>query len=102
MVIDVKPLQKQKARSLILVTEFGMVTDVKLLHSKKAPYPILVTEFGMVTDVKPLQFSKEQAPINVTVYSFPSTVIELGITTSPEYFSSPKVTAAVLSSEIKI
>ena len=76
--------------------------DVKPLQPEKANSPILVTEFGMVIDVKLLQFSKARSPILVTVYSFPSTVIELGITTSPEYFSSPKVTAAVLSSEIKI
>ena len=55
MVIDVKPLQPEKAFSPILVTEFGIVTDVKPLQLEKAPSLILVTEFGMVIDVKPLQ-----------------------------------------------
>ena len=102
MVTDVKPLQRSKALSPILVTEFGIVTDVKPLQLSKAPYSILVTEFGMVTDVKPLHLLKASFPILVTVYSFPLYVIELGITTSPEYFSSPEVTAAVLPFEIKL
>ena len=55
MVIDVKPLQPEKAFSPINVTEFGIVTDVKPLQLEKAPSLILVTEFGMVIDVKPLQ-----------------------------------------------
>ena len=55
MVIDVKLLQKMKADSPILVTEFGIVIDVKLLQCEKAYHPILVTEFGIVTDVKLLQ-----------------------------------------------
>ena len=79
-----------------------MVTDVKLLQPWKALSPILVTEFGMVIDVKPLQAWKASLSILVTVYSFPSTVIELGITTSPEYFTSPEVTSAVLAFEIKL
>ena len=55
----------------------------------------------MVTDVKPLHSEKALSPILVTLYSFPSDVIELGITTSPEYFSSPEVTSAV-DFEIKL
>ena len=72
-----------------------MVTDVNLLQYWKAKLPILVTEFGIVTDVNNLQSQKAMFPILVTVYSFPPTVIELGITTSPEYFSSSEVTSAV-------
>ena len=102
MVIDVKPVQPLKALYPILVTEFGIVTDVKPVHQEKADLPILVTEFGMVTDVKSLQPSKARNPILVTVYSFPSTVIELGITTSPAYLYSLEVTSAVLSSECKL
>ena len=102
MVTDVKPLQLQKALKLILVTEFGMVTDVKPLQPEKALFPILVTEFGMMTDVKLLQEEKASSPILVTVYSSPSTVIELGITTFPEYFTSPEVTSAVFAFEIKL
>ena len=74
-----------------------MVIDFKPLQKSKALFPILVTEFGIVTDVKPLQPSKAKAQICDTVYSFPFTVIELGITTSPEYFSPPDITAAVTS-----
>ena len=44
-----------KAHSPILVTEFGIVIDVKPLQLEKAELPILVTEFGIVIDVKPLQ-----------------------------------------------
>ena len=40
MVIDVKPLQPEKANLPILVTEFGIVTDVKPLQNWKAP-PII-------------------------------------------------------------
>ena len=102
MVIDVKPVQPLKAIYPILVTEFGIVTDVKPVHQEKADLPILVTEFGMVTDVKPLQYWKAHLPILVTGYSFPFDVIELGITTSPEYFTIPEVTSAVLPSEIML
>ena len=103
IITSFNPLQPDKAQSPILVTEFGMVIDVKPMHPLKASHPILVTEFGMVTDVKPLHFSKARYPILVTVYSFPSTVIELGITTSPEYLSFQfTVTSAVLPSEFKL
>ena len=95
MVTDVKPLQPEKAPPPILVTEFGIVTDVKPLQPEKALFPILVTEFGIVTDVKPKQLAKALAPILDTVYFCPFDVIELGITTSPEYSSSPEVTFAV-------
>ena len=102
MVTDVKPLQPRKAPSPILVTEFGMVADVKPLQPLKVAFLILVTEFGIVTDVKLLQSEKALSPILVTVYSCPSTVIELGITTFPEYSSSPEVTSAVFAFEIKL
>ena len=95
-----RPLHLEKAAFPILVTEFGIVTDVRPLQPEKAAPSILVTEFGIVTDVKLLQPEKALPPIFVTVYSFPSTVIELGITTSPEYFSSPEATPAVLTSKI--
>ena len=47
MVIDVKPVQLEKAQSPILVTEFGMVIDVKPEQSLKAPPMIVVTLSGI-------------------------------------------------------
>ena len=42
-----------KAKSPILVTEFGIVTDVKPLQQAKAQSAILVIEFGIVTSFNP-------------------------------------------------
>ena len=54
-IIDcVIPVHLSKAKSLILVTELGIVTVVRPLHPEKAYPPILATELGIVTDVRPL------------------------------------------------
>ena len=50
-------LHKEKARSAMLSTEFGIVTEVKLEQSMKAQNPILLTEFPIFKDVKFLHFS---------------------------------------------
>ena len=50
--IDVKPLQPEKAAPPILVTELGIVIDVKPLQPEKASFPILVTELGIVIEVR--------------------------------------------------
>ena len=42
----------------MLVTLSGIVMDVKPLQPEKAESPMLVTLSGMVTDVKPLQSQK--------------------------------------------
>ncbi len=42
----------------MLVTLSGMVMDVKPVQYEKAQSPMLVTLFPMVTDVKPVQYSK--------------------------------------------
>ena len=55
IVIEVKPLQPEKALPPILVTELGIVIEIKLLHSEKVPRSMLVTELGIITEVKPLQ-----------------------------------------------
>ena len=60
------------------VTEFGIVIDVKPLQPEKALFPILVTELGIVTEVRPLQSSKARYPILVTEYFEFSKVIDLG------------------------
>ena len=52
-VIEVRPKQSQKARSPILVTEFGMVMEVRPEQPSKAKPPILVTEFGIVVFLHP-------------------------------------------------
>ena len=41
MVMDVKPLQPEKADRSMLVTLFGIVMDVSPLHPEKAPAPML-------------------------------------------------------------
>jgi metal-sulfur cluster biosynthetic enzyme len=51
MVTEVKPLQSEKAKAPIEVTELGMVTEVKPLQPEKALLPIEVTELGMITEV---------------------------------------------------
>ena len=42
----------------MLVTLFGMVIEVKPLQPEKALLPMLVTLLGMVMEVKPLQPQK--------------------------------------------
>ena len=42
----------------MLVTLSGIVMDVKPLQPEKAESPMLVTLSGMVTDVKPLHLQK--------------------------------------------
>ena len=53
--IDVKPLQKAKAASPMLVTLLGIVMLVKPLQLEKADPPMLVTLLGIVMLVKTLQ-----------------------------------------------
>ena len=67
------------------------------MHSMKAPFPILVTELGIVTEVRLQHPKKALSPILVTEYIEFSKVIDSGITMSPEYFSLPEVTVAVVS-----
>ena len=43
MVIDVRPLHRQKAELPILVTLSGMVIEVRALQPEKANSPILLT-----------------------------------------------------------
>ena len=45
--IDVKPVQPEKAPSIIVVTLLGISTDVKPEQLKKAPCPIDVTLLGI-------------------------------------------------------
>ena len=55
IVIEVRPLQSQKAFAPIDVTLFGIVTEVRLLQSEKASSPIDVTLSGIVKEVRLLQ-----------------------------------------------
>ena len=52
-VIDVKPLQPEKAEAAIFVTELGMTIDDKALQPLNEQL-ILVTELGIITEVKAL------------------------------------------------
>ena len=63
MVIEVSPLQSEKALSPILVTLSGMVIEVSPLQSEKALSPILVTLSGMVIEVSSLQYWKAESAI---------------------------------------
>ena len=76
--------------------------DVKPLQPEKALFPILVTELGIVTDVKLLQLEKAYFLMLVTEYTASFTFIEDGILMSPSYLLSPFVTSATLPSEIKL
>ena len=51
----------------MLVTPSGMVIEVKPVQPEKAEEPMLVTLFGMVIEVKPLQPLKAQSPMLVTL-----------------------------------
>ena len=50
--IEVRPLQPEKAFAPILVTLFGIVIEVSPLQSEKALSPILVTLLGILTEVR--------------------------------------------------
>ena len=67
MVIDVKPLQLEKAVAPILVTLLGIVIEVKDEQSEKAVASMLVTLLGIVTEVKDLQLMKALYPMLVTL-----------------------------------
>ena len=54
MVMDVKPVQPEKARNPIDVTELGMVRDVKPAQPENAQSPIDVTELGMIVVLHPV------------------------------------------------
>ena len=88
MVIEVKPLQPSKQKSLNEVTEEWMVIEVKLLQPLKQPKPNEVTDEGMVIEVKALQSEKHLSPNEVTLYSTLSLLFTFsGTTISPEYLS---------------
>jgi hypothetical protein len=55
MVIEVRPLQPEKAASPISETLSGIPTDVRPLHSENAPSPIVETPSGMIIEVRALQ-----------------------------------------------
>ena len=66
-----------------------MVIEVKPLQKEKHSAPNEVTDEGMVIEVKPLQSSKQDAPNEVTTYSTPSLPLTFsGIIISPEYLPS--------------
>ena len=58
----------------MLVTLSGMVIDVKPVQSQKAPYPMLVTLSGMVIEISPLQTAKAHSPMLVTLPSSGNTL----------------------------
>ena len=51
----------------MLVTLSGIVIDVKPVQPEKAEVPMLVTPFLMVTNVKPVQPEKAESPMLVTL-----------------------------------
>ena len=53
MVMEVKPVQPEKAEPPMLITLLGMVTEVKLLQPPKALYPMLVTVLGIIVFWQP-------------------------------------------------
>ena len=52
IVMEVRPLQPQKAPPPMLVTLFGIVMEVRLEQPENAYFPMLVTLFGMVMEVR--------------------------------------------------
>ena len=64
-----------------------MVIEVKPLQKEKHSAPNEVTDEGMVIEVKPLQSSKQDAPNEVTTYSTPSLPLTFSgiMMISPEY-----------------
>ena len=90
MVIEVKPVQSEKAHNPILVTPSGMVTNVNPLQPEKAISPMLVTLSGMVTEVKLLQQVKAQLPmfvphVIITSLSEPGTSLLLSPNSNPKF-----------------
>jgi len=53
--MEVRPLQPEKADPPMLVTLLGIVTDLRPLQLEKVAYSMLVTLLGIVTDLRPLQ-----------------------------------------------
>ena len=68
ILIEVSPLQPEKALSPILVTLFGMLIEASPLQRLKASFPILVTLFGILIEVSPLQRVKASFPILATLF----------------------------------
>eukprot|EP00035_Acanthoeca_spectabilis_P006208 m.121913 g.121913 ORF g.121913 m.121913 type:complete len:185 (+) comp13401_c0_seq1:843-1397(+) len=68
MIIEVSPIQSEKAESPIEMTSSGITTDVSLRQPPNAFTPILVTPSGMMTDVSPVHIEKTSAPISVTPF----------------------------------
>lgn len=58
-IIEVKPVQEEKAKLLIEVTELGIVMDVKLMHPIKVEWLIEVRVFDMFMDIKLVQSQKD-------------------------------------------
>ena len=83
IVIDVSPLQKEKAPCPILVTLFGIVIEVSPIQPEKAPAPILVTLLGILIEVSPLQPAKAPSPILVTLYVLLPFTTVAGIAIAP-------------------
>ena len=88
MVMEVKPVQPEKAQAPIEVTELGIIMEVKPVQFPKAASPIKVTEFGIVMDVNPVQFVKAHSPIEVT---------ELGMMYSDSLLPAGNVCISVFS-----
>ena len=53
MVMEVRPLQPEKALLPMLVTPSGMVMEVRPLQPEKALLPMLVTPSGIVVFLQP-------------------------------------------------
>jgi hypothetical protein len=64
----VKILQPWNAQCPIVVTLLGMVIEIEPVQYQKAASPIVVTLFGMVNEVKPWQPMNAQSPIAVTLF----------------------------------
>ena len=67
MVIEVRPLQREKAHSPILVTPFPIVTEVRPEQLWNAASPMLVTLLGIVIEVRLLHAKKALFPMLVTL-----------------------------------
>ena len=69
MVTLVKPVQPKNAKSLMLVTLFGMLIFVKPLQPKNAEFPMFVTPSGIVTSPEQVVPSIK-IPFTITSESF--------------------------------
>ena len=67
-IIELRPVQLEKAYIPILVTDSGIVIEVRPEQPEKAELPILVTELGIVIEVRPEQPEKAELPILVTEF----------------------------------